>query len=123
MDEMTSDADPIDPEAIDRLLQVGGKKLVSKMVAVFLKNGPKRLASANTGLAENNLLAIERAVHSLKSSAGNYGAHALATLADTIETQVENGHSENLSEQLQQLENLYQQVENRLRPLLEEEEK
>jgi len=117
---MTED-DPIDPLSIDRLLQVGGQNLVNKMVGVFLKNGPKRLASAQQGLKNNDLSKIEHAVHSLKSSAGNYGAHALATLAGDIEEQVNNGHTEGLETQLQQLTLLYKKVENRLRMLLQEE--
>ena len=117
---MISD-DPIDPTSIDRLLQVGGQNLVNKMIGVFLKNGPKRLQSAQEGLANDDLSAIEHAVHSLKSSAGNYGANALAKHAGEIEEQVANGQAENLETQLHQLEMLYKQVETRLNLLLTQE--
>ena len=76
---------PIDRNAILRLHKLGGKKLVAQMIDLFVKETPKRLQSARDGEKAGNLEAIERATHSLKTSAGNLGAGEMGRLSAEIE--------------------------------------
>lgn len=73
------------PPAIRRLLEAGGPKLVREMIRLFLVNTPKRLDSALTGLRNGDWMAVERAGHSLKSSAGYLGLTVLVERAARLE--------------------------------------
>jgi CheY-like chemotaxis protein len=75
----------IDQAALDRLRQMGGPKLVTDMVAVFLRNAPVRLAEARAALGAGRFEPVERAGHSLKSSCAYVGAAAMAGLARQLE--------------------------------------
>ena len=108
----------IDPAAIARLHKVGGDKLVGQMIDIFLKNAPERVAAARQGIADGDSEAIEQAVHSLKSSAGNYGAVSLQTLAGRIEEQAEAKTLEDIPELFHDLEHLYEQVAAALRDVV-----
>ena len=56
---------------------VGGPKLVRELVELFLKYAPERMATARAGIAHGDLGAAQRALHSLKSSAGQLGVTAI----------------------------------------------
>lgn len=74
-----------DPAAIQRLLEAGGPKLVQDMVRLFLENTPRRIVSALAGLRGADLPAVERAGHSLKSSAEYLGLRSVAERAARVE--------------------------------------
>ena len=84
---------PIDPAALERIHKIGGAKLVGKIIALFLENAPQRLEAARQGERSGDLAAVEQAVHSLKSSAGNVGASRLQELAATTEKLAEKGEA------------------------------
>lgn len=58
---------------------------MARIVGLFLKNGPERLRAAREGLASGDLCAVERAFHSLRSSAGHVGASRLAEICGRLE--------------------------------------
>ncbi len=95
---------PIDPAALERIHKIGGAKLVGKIIALFLENAPQRLEAARQGERSGDLAAVEQAVHSLKSSAGNVGATRLQELAATIEELAEKGEADPLPGLLVELE-------------------
>lgn len=70
----------LDPGAAARLRRLGGEKLLREMIELFLQLGDARLAAAAAAGEEG-----ERACHSLKSAAGNMGAHALQEAAARAE--------------------------------------
>ncbi|HUP20347.1 MAG TPA: Hpt domain-containing protein [Gemmatimonadota bacterium] len=80
---------PLDPVALDRLRRLGGDELVREMARLFVRLGAERLAAAREGLGRDDPEVVERAAHSLKSSAGNVGAGALAEAADRAEQAAE----------------------------------
>lgn len=82
---MVGEADRFDPAAIDRLRRLGGDELVRRMGDLFVTLGEERVAAARAGVTYGDLDTIERAAHSLKSSAGNVGAVALQRHAETVE--------------------------------------
>ncbi len=71
--------------ALVRLHQLGGESLLRQMINLFLDNVPQRIENIRVGIRENNLQAVGRAAHSLKSTAGNVGAIKLQALAQEIE--------------------------------------
>lgn len=85
---MTGDA-WLDPEALERLRGWGGEALVGKMIALFLKNAPERMAEIRAGAATGDWDRLERGAHSLKSSAGNLGADSLRALSARMEEAAE----------------------------------
>jgi two-component system sensor histidine kinase/response regulator len=79
----------IDPGALKRLRATGGEALVEQMVQLFLENTPKRIAAALEGEKSQDWTAVERAAHSMKSSAGHLGILGLQERAAQIEALAE----------------------------------
>jgi HPt (histidine-containing phosphotransfer) domain-containing protein len=75
----------LDPAALERLRELGGEALLSKMIDLFLENTPKRIQAALEGERTGNWHEVERAAHSIKSSAANLGLGGLRSLADQVE--------------------------------------
>lgn len=89
MAEDPDGSEVLDPAALARLDRLGGERLVRRMVELFVELGEVRVAAAREGLASGDLDAVERAAHSLKSSAGNLGAGRLQAVAERVETRAE----------------------------------
>ena len=75
----------VDSAALQRLLSVGGRDLLEKMVALFLRNTPERLSLLRTGAEGRDWASVERAAHSMKSSAAHLGLRDLQARAETAE--------------------------------------
>lgn len=117
MDEDDARDGAIDPVTIDRLDRLGGDDLVGKMAALFIELGPERMAAATEGLEAGDLHAIERAAHSLKSSAGNIGAAELAEVAGRLERLSEEERAESIPAALETMERALDRAIVALRPL------
>ena len=109
----------IDRSALERIENIGGGVLLGKMIDILLTNAPQRLAAARVGETQGDLKAIERAVLSLKSSAGNLGAMQMMEMAARIEELAENEEAEAIPPLLDELEKIWEQV----KELLEKERK
>ena len=110
----------LDGAALERLHKLGGTELVQRMVEIFLENVPKRMADARDGFEAGDLEAVERGVHSMKSSAGNVGATTLMQLAETAEDLAEKRTSDGLGDRLAELESELSRVTTQLKAVLEE---
>jgi len=75
----------VDSAALQRLLRVGGRDLLEKMVALFLHNTPQRLSLIRTGTEGRDWASVERAAHSMKSSAAYLGLRDLRARAEAAE--------------------------------------
>ena len=75
----------IDTKALERLQEWGGKRLVAQMIDLFLTQTPGRMENLREGLQSGDAEVVERAAHSLKSTAANLGAGELAEIAARIE--------------------------------------
>jgi HPt (histidine-containing phosphotransfer) domain-containing protein len=64
----------IDPRAIAMLERVGGRKLLLRMITLFLDDAPLRLVKAQSSAATGDADGVANACHALKSSAGQLGA-------------------------------------------------
>lgn len=100
----------IDDAMLHRLQRLGGDKLLGRMIDLFLENTPSRIASAVLGERDGNVKAVERAAHSLKSTAGNLGAGALQRIAEQIEDDAAAERTDRLASLLCTLELEYARV-------------
>lgn len=105
-----SQSDIIDPEALDRLREWGGDKLLNQMVQLFLENSVARMDQICSGVSEGDLGKAEAGAHSLKSSAANVGAGQVRALSMEMEDRSSAGDGEALKSLLPQLEEAYDQA-------------
>ncbi len=64
---------------------MGGRTLVREMVALFLREAPRRIATVRDGLARGDLATAQGAAHALKSSAGQMGARTMQEISMQLE--------------------------------------
>ncbi|MDE2628304.1 MAG: response regulator [Burkholderiales bacterium] len=88
MAQATQASSAINMAAIDTLRELddaGSVELVTQLVTSFLKSANDNLARVAAAAAEGNAKALAQAAHSLKSSAANLGAEALAACYRQLE--------------------------------------
>ena len=85
------DGRPLDVDALKRLRRFGGAKLLHEMISLYVQSAPGRLGAAEAGLAAGDVIAIENAFHSLKSSSAQLGAARLSELCEEAETMARAG--------------------------------
>jgi HPt (histidine-containing phosphotransfer) domain-containing protein len=110
----------LDGAAAARLQRVGGARLLRGMIELFLEHGPARLAAAEVGMARADWREVERAWHSLKSSAANLGAAPLAEAAARAEAAAAAGNGEAAATAAAEARAAYPAAADALRALLEE---
>lgn len=110
----------INLERISNLEKIGGKQFVQKIVNSFHRNVSQKIESAKEGVRSGNLEAVERAAHSIKSSAGNLGAARLEEISGNIEKIAESNEDINYDELILKLENAYNEIKPELNRILEE---
>ncbi|MEZ4267322.1 MAG: Hpt domain-containing protein [Myxococcota bacterium] len=79
------DESPIDPVAIGRLMRIGGPSLLRRIIDLYTGEAVTRLDATLDAVATRDAAGAEAAAHSLKSMAGNVGAHRVRSLCQTIE--------------------------------------
>jgi len=98
------EAQIIDPEALERLREWGGDKLLSQMIRLFLKNAGARMDQIRNGVRNGDVSEAEQGAHSLKSSSANVGAERVRALATRIEAAAVEGDVTTVSEALPEIE-------------------
>lgn len=109
-----ADEAAIDPEALDRLREWGGDKLLGQMLRLFLENSGKRMAQIRRGLDGGPLEEAEKGAHSLKSSAANVGAMDVRTVAAELEEMARAGGEDEARGLLPDLERAYESARHEL---------
>jgi HPt (histidine-containing phosphotransfer) domain-containing protein len=110
------DTEPcVDPATLDKLAQMGGKAFAAEMIDLFLNYVPQKLAEARAAEQSGDLTGVKKAVHPVKSSAGNIGAHPMQNLASRIEQLAGDQCRESTGAMLSELELAYKHVEAYLR--------
>ncbi|HEX6134850.1 MAG TPA: Hpt domain-containing protein [Longimicrobiales bacterium] len=87
---MTAEA-VLSADALERLRRIGGTKLLLDMIALYLDSGPGRIRALLDGAEAGDASRVERAAHSLKSSAGNLGALRLLDAVRALEARAADG--------------------------------
>jgi len=78
-------------DVLENLRIVGGPKLVRELIELFLRSAPERIAVARAGIQSGDLDATQRAMHSLKSSAGQLGVTGVQESCRRAEISATNG--------------------------------
>lgn len=108
-----------DGSAIQKLVKVGGPDLARKMVRLFLENAPVRIAGAASAASAGNWPEVERAFHSMKSSAGYLGLVGLADLSARIEQFAALQRGEDVAPLLQEVSACLPAIQKAVRKLVE----
>jgi HPt (histidine-containing phosphotransfer) domain-containing protein len=108
----------IDPAAVARLQRIGGVKLARNLITMYLELGPARIDALRKAVAAADAGGVERASHTLKSTAGNLGAVQLQQTAQQLETMAAAGSIDD--DVVRQLETQYEQTVAALTQILEE---
>lgn len=109
------DQHDLDESVLEKLGKMGGDKFVGELIGLFLEHVPQKIDAAVAGEKAGDLVAVQRAVHSVKSSAGNIGAKALLELSAELERLASDGNEKSIPPLMRRLEAAY----SRLRPRLE----
>lgn len=104
----------VDEVVIAELRQRKDGTLLGRLVEIFLRDSPNRLAAARAGLAARDLGAVESAVHALRGAAVNFGAGPLVGIAAEIERRAAEGRIEGIETLLAQLDDVYSSLVVRL---------
>ena len=100
-DPTRNDLEILDMRVIASLKELGGEEdpgLVLELVGMFLQDAPLRMKEIETSLANGDILTLERAAHTLKSSSANIGALGLSELCRRIVESARANHPEALPE-------------------------
>ena len=111
-----SEQQELNRSVLEKLRNMGGDKFLGELINLFLEHAPKKLEEALASERSGDMEALERAVHSLKSSAGNLGAVAVQDLAGHIEQLASEKQAESIPPLMRELEKKFA----RLPPWLEE---
>ncbi len=101
---LAGESQHLDPTALQRLQRLGDDAFVCKMIDLFLDYAGRKVGEARAALAAGDFAGVEKAVHPLKSSAGNVGACRVQELASRLEELAREGQAEALAVSLGELE-------------------
>jgi HPt (histidine-containing phosphotransfer) domain-containing protein len=99
---------PLTTEPFDRAavleLTAGDMTLLGDLIEIFEEESPKQLAQLEAALARKDASALERAAHTLKGSALNFGAKGAVGIALQLELMGRRRELVGAEEQLTQLQ-------------------
>jgi HPt (histidine-containing phosphotransfer) domain-containing protein len=102
-----TDPEVLDAQALDRLREWGGDKLLAQMIRLFLENAPARMEQIRSGVGGDQVAEAEKGAHSLKSSAANIGAMSVRALAADAERAASAGDAALVASLLPALEDAF----------------
>ncbi len=105
--------------AMARLRRLGGDQFVGEMIGLFLDYAPSKIADAWRAAKVGDCAAVSKAVHPLKSSAGNVGASRVQALAAELEEAADAQRVPDMNRLVGELEAAFAEV----KPGLEAEKK
>ena len=94
----------LDATVVEQIQQLGGDKLLSELVEIFLRQAPHRLQELRAGMAENDLERVAKAAHSFRSSSVSLGARAISEEAGVLERLADQGTGDELGRRLPEFE-------------------
>jgi CheY-like chemotaxis protein/HPt (histidine-containing phosphotransfer) domain-containing protein len=105
---------PLEEAALDRLRRLGGDEFVGNMIALFLDYAQTKLADAQRASLAGDYAEVAKAVHAIKSSAGNVGANRVQEIAALLEEAASGPQPGELNRLLRELEAAQAEVKPRL---------
>jgi signal transduction histidine kinase/CheY-like chemotaxis protein/HPt (histidine-containing phosphotransfer) domain-containing protein/HAMP domain-containing protein len=112
-DTSVSQEPVLDPATVDQLKQMrefGGAEAIEELFELLKLEFPKLLSEIHQTYSDGDLKALSNAAHTLKGSAGNFGASQLASLCAAIEKKSKAGESDGLEELVHPLQVEYERA-------------
>jgi HPt (histidine-containing phosphotransfer) domain-containing protein len=103
----------LDPDAIEALRALdpdGNGQFLRELVQIFVTDTPRRIQELSDALAAKDAATVMRAAHSMKGSAGNFGAAKFAGVNRDIEAKARDGKLEPVAALLPQLHAEFERV-------------
>jgi len=103
----------LDPAVLETLRQLtppGEPDVLNEVLALFLKDVPARIERLRAAWQGGDAVAVQRAAHSLKGSAGNIGATGLLAVCKALDEHGRAGDLSNLRPLIETLDSEYQKV-------------
>ena len=98
---------PVDGSALERLRKLGGDQFTGEMITLFLDYTQTKIVEARNALTAGDPLGVSKAVHPIKSSAGNVGAVQVQELAARIEQLAKQPPTDEMSDLVGKLEQAF----------------
>ena len=95
---------PLESAIVEQIQRLGGDKLLSELVQIFLGQAPVRLQELRTGIADGDLERAGKAAHSFRSSSVSLGARVIGEEAGVLERLADQGAAEQLRQRLPMFE-------------------
>jgi HPt (histidine-containing phosphotransfer) domain-containing protein len=76
----TGPEDPLDPDVLAGLRELGDAELLAELVELFVDDTPSRILALRDAFEKDDAEAVERVAHTLKGSCSNMGAWRMANL-------------------------------------------
>ena len=106
-------------EQIQKLNEIGGKRLVEGMIKLFLETSPLKVTAIHQAWEARDWPELERNAHSLKSSCAYLGEKKLGEVAARLESAAEKNEEAEVPALLSELDRYHQQALNNLRQHLQ----
>jgi HPt (histidine-containing phosphotransfer) domain-containing protein len=99
---VSDDRQVVDPEAIDRLLEMtgGDPEFLRELITTYVEDGAAQLVAMRAAVDKGDPEALVRPAHSLKSNSASMGAEHLATLCRALETDARAGRLDGAGERV-----------------------
>ena len=107
----------IDRAVFDTLTDSVGNDFIGELVATFSEEAPVIIANLRQALLDQNVDNFRREAHSMKTNAATFGAYNLAELARTLEHLARENQLNQIGDQVDELEYLYQTAQGELERL------
>ena len=111
---MSSASQDFDPQALERLRDLGGNAFLRQMIGLFLDLAQQKLHAARAAEQAGDVTALGKAIHALRSSSGNIGASTMQELATRIDELAREQNAVQIPSLLRQLEAAFARVKPRL---------
>lgn len=111
----------LDPTVIESLRQLtppGEPDVLNEVLGLFLSDVPVRIGRLREAWQSGDAVAVQRAAHSLKGSAGNIGATQLSAVCKELDEQGRSGDLSRLLPLVDSLDAEYRRVEAEIKSLL-----
>ncbi len=102
--------DPATMEQLRQMKEFGGDEAIEELFDLLKLEFPKLLDEIHQSHAAGDLKALSVAAHTLKGSAGNFGAIKLASLCASIEKKTKAGEADGLQELVDPLQAAYEKA-------------
>lgn len=97
----------------------GDHDLLREVIEIFLEDTPRLLSDFYTAVAQDDLVAAERAAHTLKGAAANISACRLYAVSQEAQQVVKNKHRKALDGMIGIFRDNFKQLERELRRYIE----